>query len=465
MTNKRISLVEYSVEELFKNYVDFDGDTVILKNFIEPYFIDTLEKMVGKEVEVLYVEPFRFCWECKIKMSLNGTDPHLINKVREVRKQKYICPKCEFSHVTNLLFVPKGCNYTYAVQYEGLKQGLIEYKSLEKVAETIENIHGCKPRRQTVLNHMIANEEEFLSSLEKEIDDEIEEKNIGFSGVYNYDEQYDFVGGELHLRLTLLDNETRRIIEEKLVHCSKFDKKAVKKFIHGNLEGMPLKGIVTDGATYYPEIIDELGVPHQQCTFHKMKNLTKPTNKIINRNNLKIKKRKEKIKTKEKQIQKLEEKRGKVKRGRINKNDKQRRKTHEKIKKLKKEIKTIKKEIKTLQKENKELKHYVKQISRIFKSKTSKTAEKRFNKLKDKLKDLPNEIGSFIKKLMKNFQRTINHTKHKLIPSTNNNIELYFGITLPKQLKRKYRTIKGLKTRLRLSKIRWNQRNVLKINT
>ena len=48
-----------------------------------------------------------------------------------------------------------------------------------------------------------------------------------------------------------------------------------------------------------------------------------------------------------------------------------------------------------------------------------------------------------------------------LIPRTNNNIERYFGITLPSYIKRKYISIEGLIRWLRLQKIRWIRRNVL----
>jgi transposase-like protein len=125
-------------------------------------------------------------------MSCNGTNGHWINKIREVRKQEYICPECKYSYVTELDFMPKGCNYTLQVQEEGLKQGLIEYKSLEKTAETIGQIYGHEPSRQTVLNHMNAHSEKYLGKIEKEIDEKIKEEKIEFSGVYNYDEQYTY---------------------------------------------------------------------------------------------------------------------------------------------------------------------------------------------------------------------------------------------------------------------------------
>jgi hypothetical protein len=111
----------------------------------------------------------------------------------------------------------------------------------------------------------------------------------------------------------------------------------------------------------------------------------------------------------------------------------------------------------------KELKRYTDKVSLIFKSKALKTAKKRFQKLKDKIKELPEKIGSFIVKLSKDIDNTLNHIINDDIPNTNNKLEGYYKITLPRHLKRTFRTGKGLDTKLRLNKIRWTKRNVLKI--
>ena len=99
----------------------------------------------------------------------------------------------------------------------------------------------------------------------------------------------------------------------------------------------------------------------------------------------------------------------------------------------------------------------------MFKSKTKETAMKRFQRLNDKLKEKPKEIASFLKKLAKDIDNTLNHITNKNIPNTNNKLEGYYKITLPRYLKRKFRTNKGLNIKLRLNKIRWTERNVLKI--
>ncbi|GAA5818374.1 MAG: conserved hypothetical protein [Methanobrevibacter sp. CfCl-M3] len=287
--------------------------------------------------------------------------------------------------------------------------------------------------------------------------------NISPSGVYNYDEQYLFSNRDLYLRLVILDANTKMIIANDLVNSDDFNKEYVRNFLNNSLKDLPLKGMVTDGANYYPEIIDDLGVPHQICVFHKMQNLMDLHYKIINKNKLKIKRKEEKIEKLENQIKDIKTKQGTVSQGRIPKNNHKRIKTHEKIKNKQKEIKILNSEIKDCKKENKILKDDEKKISRIFKSKTIKTAKKRFNEFKENIDNLLEPTKLFIKRLEKTFERTTKHIVHKFLPNTNNIIECYFGVTLPKLGKRKYRTIEGLKRRLKLSDIRWIEKNVLKI--
>ena len=63
---------------------------------------------------------------------------------------------------------------------------------------------------------------------------------------------------------------------------------------------------------------------------------------------------------------------------------------------------------------------FMKKRGLIFKSKTEKTARKRFQELYDKLDDLPKEIKAFIKNLSKYLDKAIQHTIKRKIPSANN---------------------------------------------
>jgi len=102
-----------------------------------------------------------------------------------------------------------------------------------------------------------------------------------------------------------------------------------------------------------------------------------------------------------------------------------------------------------------------------FSNQRLKSAERRFKTLYNKIEHLPTEIQPFIRNLSKDLERTLNHIIHDKIPNTNNKLEGYYKITLPRHLKKIYRTEKGINIKLRLSRIRWIKRNVIdqKINS
>lgn len=66
----------------------------------------------------------------------------------------------------------------------------------------------------------------------------------------------------------------------------------------------------------------------------------------------------------------------------------------------------------------------------MFKSKTLKTAMNRYNKLKNKIEELPKIIQEFIKKLGKKLKRAFEYTENNKIPKTNNLIEGFYKYTM-----------------------------------
>jgi chromosome segregation ATPase len=112
------------------------------------------------------------------------------------------------------------------------------------------------------------------------------------------------------------------------------------------------------------------------------------------------------------------------------------------LKKLNKTNKSLRNEIRKAKSKIKEIQKYIDKVSLMFKSKKKETAMKRFKKLEEKINELPEEIASFIKKLSKDIENTLNHIQNNDIPNTNNKLEGYYKITLPRHLKRKFRTKK-----------------------
>ena len=61
---------------------------------------------------------------------------------------------------------------------------------------------------------------------------------------------------------------------------------------------------------------------------------------------------------------------------------------------------------------------------------------------------MPEIIQDFMRKFSKKLEITLNHTKNRKIPSTNNLVELVFRVTFPGKLNRILRKYEGAKRQL-----------------
>ena len=91
-------------------------------------------------------------------------------------------------------------------------------------------------------------------------------------------------------------------------------------------------------------------------------------------------------------------------------------------------------------------------LSLMLKSRAKKTGLKRYDKIIKEIDDTPEKIRGFIRNIQKELNSLLLHTTDDNIPTTNNCIELYFGVTLNKRLKKKYKTIRGVLNEIRLKK-------------
>ena len=132
--------------------------------------------------------------------------------------------------------------------------------------------------------------------------------------------------------------------------------------------------------------------------------------------------------------------------------------TYEKEKKLDSENKRLRKELKQKRKELKEQKDIDERISNIYDVDSQKEANRRFNTIHNQINPFDEDTQKFLKNLDKKFDQTTTYFRNSQIPRTHNKIEGYFKITLPKYLKRTYRTRKGLIRWIRLQKIRWTKK-------
>ena len=200
---------------IFKFFFDGESNKLYLNEDVPPEFVLLMDNFLKEEYEVVYLKSVEKCPVCGSDLSKNGTDDFLLNKIRVIKKQKYVCTDkmCkEHTRVCLKKFIDKHCNYTKNIRDFGLNTSLIDYLSYEKKADFMELIFGITIPRSTVYYHENILSDEYLARKEKEMSMMIKELGIEPEGVYHYDEQVLWVDNCIKLRMTLLCATTNLII-------------------------------------------------------------------------------------------------------------------------------------------------------------------------------------------------------------------------------------------------------------
>ena len=451
------------VDILNKPLYFFDSDQLNVSNVISPDDLGFFQKYYDElYTEIVYYEYDRpVCPNCNISMNSNGSRPAKPNKWEGIRKKQYICPVCGKTHYTNLEnFIKRYSNYTRSICEKSVEYESIEYLSYQKRSEFIELENGIKLNRQTVYYHESIYADSYITRKEENLQKLLKECKIEPSGIYHYDEEHLHENGVQTVRLAIIDAVTNLIINDQVISREDFDKEFMEIFLKYSLEGLPKKILITDGHPAYPAIIERICIKHQLCIFHIIKNHNDKSYKKINKIQRRIQTLETKIEENKTRITELKELNKGLK-GRITKKDKTRERRVKKRKKLEQENRRYKKELKQKRKELKEQEQINERISNIYDTETQEAALRRFNTIYHQLDQFDDDTQKFLKNLNKKFDKTTEYYKNTQIPRTNNKIEGYFKITLPRHLKRKYRTREGLIRWIKLQKIRWTERNVL----
>ena len=464
MLQKTNSADNILVFDLFKFFVEPLDQKIYISKTVSPNFIYAMNEILNDSYRFIYFdEEITTCPECGSHINNNGTQIFNLNKNLRIYKQTYSCSNknCNFTKITHPEeYIDKYSNYTKEIKEKTTDYSLISYSSYQIKSEIINLHFGTEISRQTIFNSQNSLIDELLRQKEKRIFNDLKKLKIKPSGIYCYDEEYIKINKQVYVRMTIIDHKTKIIINDQIVTKDDFNQKTLKKFFKESLKGLKIKTIVTDGYKAYEEIIEELGAKHQKCVFHIMHGLMNPLQKILNKKNKKIKDLETKITKNTTKINELKKKIP-IKKGRAKKKDKKLIKTRAKIKKIQLEINDAKFQKRKLKKQIKEYIKYKEKISLMFKSKTYKTAIKRFNKLKSEMNKMHKVFRNFLKNLEKKIDKTLNHTIDPEIPKTNNLIELIYRTTFPGKIKTIYRTLKGAKRQIKANNIRWIERNVL----
>ena len=459
MMKTKTNTVICSVEDIFKPFENKNGEIEISEEVI-PTFVMFFVAILGLSLTFLLVLTNVECPKCKNTLYRHKRVDYTLNNSVHMKKMTYRCSNPDCRHVVTPAwskYIELGCNYTNAVKEYALDLGLICNVSYERMSEIIYWAHGVQISRETLYKFRKEHFSDYVSNIRKQLAKLSKSVELKFSDVLSFDEQYVLVMGEWMYKLTAMDSVTGHVYDFCITAKKEYNKEFVKNFLEPIVKEHNIKVIVTDAAPLYPAVMEELGVEHKLCNFHKMQNLLrKILGKLISYNK-KINNNEEKIKANEEKIAKISELR-KGKTGRPSKEE-------QKLVDTKKALERENQEKRRKNREyNQELKLYEKTIDKtslMLKSKSKETGIKRYEKLLDNIDDLPQEARRTIKNMKQDLDKLLLHTEYDDVPTTNNIIELYHLTTLNRHDKKKYKTKEGVLEETLLKTIRWEKRVVL----
>ena len=449
-------------DKILKLYLNPKGFFEFTNDF-DPSIIEFLNKEKTLANQFLIVLEDETCPKCGSRLNRNGNVEFNLNKTVKIFKKKYECsnPDCKYSFRTNWnKYMKPNSNYTDEIKQYCQNINQIGRLSYQKESERLKHEKNINISRETLYKYHKNNSGEYLDKQEKKQENEAKEKNIQFSNIISYEEQYLIVKGILTYRLTAIDPVTKWVHSNQIVENENFNAETIKNFLKPIKEKTNADTIVTDGSNKYPVIMEELGFKHKLCNFHHMKNFIDTNKRTLNRLKKEEKKLTTKINELEEKLTLLIEKRKKQK-GRIKNKDVKSKNKIKKIKKLKHEKSSLKEKRRKTRHEIDQYDKCIHNTSLMLKSKTKKTGIKRYHKIMENLDQLPPKTHNYFKNTGKKLENLLLHTENPEIPTTNNICELNFLVTLNRREKKKYKTNNGIENEIRYQTLRWNKRMVL----
>ena len=472
--------VEYLSETVFKNFVSFEEDKVVLMDDCPKDLAIMFYHIEPPHIRIVYEMRNPIC-KCGNKLHKHAIVNWNMDLKYPIFKYQYKCEKCGKTIITPLDgIVDKCCSYTKDTKNLVVNIYSNEHISYANASNFINDNCTLNISRQTTYNYNSNETDTYLLEKENVIEEKIEEKNIEFTGFPGHDEAFCRINGESYSFLAMLDSNNQRIINDQLVPENEY-RDLLETFITFSLKDLSVYNdpntpnpphhlllpdlkkdtLIGDGLSEYPNIAKKNNMDFHPCVFHKIMNQRTPIWKRQKGLQRKIESNKKKIEKNKQRIDAYYDKyKGQFKQ--IGNTDPQRRREKDKVTKMEKENKKLKIKNKELQKKYDEYEDYNERISKIFNQDTIKKAKLRYNILKNQMKFLPDEIANFIRKLGKDLDSALSHIENKNIPKTNNWLELFFKIVFPKKYRNRFKTIKGVTQFLRAGKIKWYENIVLK---
>ena len=377
------------------------------------------------------------CHDCNITMVHNGYNYRQKMNYLKIKIGKYQCPKCkknlqesaEFYH--EILKFLNGPIKTVVLKMRAAKAS---YRDIADIMVSI--IPMGKDQIYKIIEQIVE-----LTS--------IEEPDIQDIQMIFYDEQFPFVNGIPHVRMTILDAYSRKTYIDEIVPSK--DSEVIREiFLKSNLDFNKPTIVITDLDRRYPKILEDLfkdNLVHQPCLFHLFKLIRSEFSKNCSLGEeLLIQKILNVFYNHSAEIDWLEKQ---IEDEQMIKTDKTFKHYSEWLKRKRAEFQKLCHDNLLQRRRNKETRQ-VRSFPEIVDN---------LVQLLEKIEEYPPVVQKRLKMLDKNFVSLTNFCEWNKIPTTSNAIENYFSSTLKMAWKKLMRTVKGLKNHLKL--IQMKHQNIL----
>ena len=327
MKLKNTPTIEYLSESVFKNFVRFETDKVVLKDSCPKELAIIFYYMEPSDIRVVYEMSNPVC-ECGNKLDKHAIIKWEMDLKYSIFKYQYKCRTCGKTIITPLNdIVDKYSSYTKDTKDLVVNIYSNEHISYANATKFINEDQGLNISKQSIYNYNVDKTDDYLLEKEKIIEEKLEEKDIDLSGFPGHDEAFCRINGEKYSFLVMVDSNNQRIINDQLIPEEEY-RDLLETFITYSLKDLSIykdsekpnpphpillpdlkkDTLIGDGLKEYPNIAKKNNMDFHPCGFHKIMNQRKPIWKIQKRLFKKIESNKKKIEKNNEKINKYYEK-------------------------------------------------------------------------------------------------------------------------------------------------------------
>lgn len=287
MTTISKSILINNIGSIQLKLFDCEDEEINFENKAEKYAIPSIKKKnIDKNIQILndghYEMINPICHHCgslkHTKQGFREINPKINNdKKIKISLQRYKCKSCNKKYSTKLENLKKeNSSFSESIINKIRKSKWNRGGSLRKIAKDVKNFLNISISHQSIKNFLKIDENQV-----KQEGSRITRKFKQLSGYLTIDEEYIYINGKRKYRVSLHDRFIKGPIAEEIM--KKRTKKKIKTLIEEVTNGHSIISLTSDGLKQYKLVSKDLGIIHQRCVFHMMKECREEIKKYLKR--------------------------------------------------------------------------------------------------------------------------------------------------------------------------------------